>query len=236
VGSIRRFEAWPNRLKLTTFLLVGILIGSVLSSLGDPGPTKAEADPISSANVSPSPSPSPTETTTPSPSPSPTQTASPSPSPRPKTDGTNATVSRVVDGDTIETDFRGSIIDIRLIGVDTPETVHPSEPIECYGPAASKFTTRALEGERVRLEFDVERQDRYGRTLAYVWLNGKLFNQRLVRAGFANVSTFPPNVKYVASEAVGVVAAEVAAEGTATGLPIRVCAFRLRHPISTART
>jgi micrococcal nuclease len=104
---------------------------------------------------------------------------------------------RVIDGDTIETNFRGSIIDVRLIGVDTPETVHPSEPVECYGPAASRFTTRVLEGERVRLEFDIEREDRFGRTFAYVWLQGRLFNERLVHDGFANVSTFPPNVKYV---------------------------------------
>jgi len=191
VGGIRRFETWPNRLKLTVFLVVGVLIGAVLGSLGDPGPTKAESEPVSSLSVSPS------RATTPSSSPSQTQTVAPSPSSEEEGDGTNATVARVIDGDTIEADFRGSIVDVRLIGVDTPETVHPSEPVECYGPAASKFTTRALEGERVRLEFDVEREDRFGRTLAYVWLNRRLFNQRLVREGFANVSTFPPNVKYV---------------------------------------
>jgi micrococcal nuclease len=103
----------------------------------------------------------------------------------------------VVDGDTIEARFRGSSIDVRLIGVDTPETVHPTEPVECFGPAASHFTEQALEGKRVRLTFDVERQDRYGRTLAYVWVGDALFNERLVRDGFATVATFPPNVRYV---------------------------------------
>ena len=106
-------------------------------------------------------------------------------------------VTRVVDGDTIEVDYRGSTVDIRLIGIDTPETVHPSEPVECFGPAASRFTTTSLTGETVRLEFDVERRDHYGRMLAYVWDEGKLFNSKLVRRGLATVSTYPPNVKYV---------------------------------------
>ncbi len=106
-------------------------------------------------------------------------------------------VTRVVDGDTVEVDYRGSTVDIRLIGVDTPETVHPTEPVECFGPAASRFTTASLMGETVRLEFDVERRDHYGRLLAYVWVDDKLLNSALVRRGFATVSTYPPNVRYV---------------------------------------
>jgi micrococcal nuclease len=103
----------------------------------------------------------------------------------------------VIDGDTVEVLFRGRTIDVRLIGIDTPETVHPFEPVECFGPAASSFTRRRLQGKRVRLEFDVERRDRYGRTLAYLWLQETLFNRMLVAQGFAQVSTYPPNVKYV---------------------------------------
>jgi micrococcal nuclease len=103
----------------------------------------------------------------------------------------------VVDGDTLEVMYRGSSVTVRLIGIDTPETVHPTEPVECFGKAASNFATKNLAGERVRLEFDVERTDRYGRTLAYVWLGPRLFNEVLVRRGFATVSTYPPNVKYV---------------------------------------
>ena len=103
----------------------------------------------------------------------------------------------VVDGDTIEVLYRGQLLDVRLIGVDTPETVAPGQPVECYGPAASSFTERLLDGKRVRLEFDVERIDPYGRTLAYVWIGGRLFNRLLVAKGFATVSTYPPNVKYV---------------------------------------
>jgi micrococcal nuclease len=104
----------------------------------------------------------------------------------------------VIDGDTIEIQRLGRTMDVRLIGIDTPETVHPTEPLECYGLAASSFTTRALEGEQVRLEFDVERTDRYGRMLSYLFDEGSLFNERLVAEGYAQVSTYPPNVKYAA--------------------------------------
>ncbi len=108
-----------------------------------------------------------------------------------------ARVTRVVDGDTIDVNLGGEIVRVRLIGIDTPETVDPSEPVGCYGPAASHFTTTMLEGQEVGLEFDVEHLDRYGRTLAYVWLGDQLFNEVLVAQGFAQVSTYPPNVKYV---------------------------------------
>lgn len=112
-------------------------------------------------------------------------------------EGTNALVARVVDGDTVEARFGGEVVDVRLIGVDTPESVAPGQPVECYGLAASRFTTRELEGRRVRLELDVERLDRFGRTLAYVWLGPELFNETLVRQGYAVVTTYPPNVRYV---------------------------------------
>jgi micrococcal nuclease len=115
----------------------------------------------------------------------------------PEAIGEPANVTRVIDGDTIEVALDNEIITVRLIGIDTPETVHPTEPVECYGPAASRFTTGALQGRPVRLEFDVERIDRYGRTLAYVWLGAELFNETLVARGFAQVTTYPPNVKYV---------------------------------------
>jgi micrococcal nuclease len=108
-----------------------------------------------------------------------------------------ALVARVVDGDTIELLFHGAIVDVRVIGIDTSETVHPTEPLECYGRAASGFTTRSLQDDRVRLEFDDERRDQYGRVLAYIWDDGKLFNRVLVAKGFATVTTYPPNVRYV---------------------------------------
>lgn len=118
------------------------------------------------------------------------------PTPTPADVRIETLVVRVIDGDTIEVDLEGIITDIRLIGVDTPEPVHPRQPDECLGREASRFTTRKLNGRLVELEFDVERLDRYGRTLAYVWVGNAMFNEVLVEQGFAQVSTYPPNVKY----------------------------------------
>ena len=109
---------------------------------------------------------------------------------------TNALVTRAVDGDTIEVLFKGSDVTVRLIGIDTPESVKPGVSVQCYAIAASDFTKHELEGRRVRLEFDVERIDQYGRALAYIWLGGVLFNETLVRQGCAFVTTFPPDVRY----------------------------------------
>jgi len=106
------------------------------------------------------------------------------------------TVERVVDGDTIVVDGGERV---RLIGVDTPETVKPNTPVQCFGREASDYTKSLLpKGTRVRLEFDVRRTDRYGRTLAYVYRSSdNLFvNADLVRNGYANVSTIPPDVAH----------------------------------------
>ncbi len=104
-------------------------------------------------------------------------------------------IDHVIDGDTIQLDDSRKV---RLIGVDTPETVHPQKEVEYYGKEASDFTKSMLEGKEVYLEYDVQPTDKYGRTLAYVWLSdGTLFNELLVLKGFAQVSTYPPNVKYV---------------------------------------
>ena len=111
--------------------------------------------------------------------------------------GSNALVTRVIDGDTVEVDFQGRTFTVRLIGIDTPESVAPDEPVQCFAVEASSYTTQRLDGERVRLQFDVERIDPYGRTLAYVWLGSELFNETLVREGYAFVTTYPPNVRYV---------------------------------------
>ncbi len=109
--------------------------------------------------------------------------------------GRHAYVIRAIDGDTIEVRFGGRSVDIRLIGIDTPESVAPGQPVECYGKEASAFTARVLEGRRVRLTFDVEHKDHYGRTLAYVW-HGGMFNMRLVRAGYATAYPYEPNTRY----------------------------------------
>lgn len=104
---------------------------------------------------------------------------------------------RIVDGDTIRVGLGGREVTVRLIGIDTPEVAGPHTDEECFGAEASRFASRSLRGRTLDLEFDVERHDRFGRTLAYVWLDGELFNERLVLDGYAVVTTFPPNVRYV---------------------------------------
>jgi micrococcal nuclease len=111
------------------------------------------------------------------------------------------TVDRVIDGDTIEVSPAVSgTNDVRLLGVDTPETVDPSEPIEPYGPEASAFTKQELEGKQVRLTFDEDRTDQYGRALAYVQIGGQgeTFNGTLLRQGYAQLDIVPPNDRYAA--------------------------------------
>lgn len=109
---------------------------------------------------------------------------------------TTALVTRVVDGDTIEARIGGEVEDVRLIGVDTPETVKPGEPVQCFGPQASGFTHSQLEGKRVRLVLGVERRDVYGRLLAYAYLGDRLFNSALLRRGLARSLTIPPNDRF----------------------------------------
>lgn len=82
----------------------------------------------------------------------------------------------------------------RFIGVDTPEIY--TSPAECYGPEASAFTTRKLDGQRVRITYGKEKVDHYDRALVYIWLDGKLFNQMLVRRGFGTVEIYDPNDRY----------------------------------------
>ena len=106
-------------------------------------------------------------------------------------------VNRVVDGDTIKIDYNGKEESVRLIGIDTPESVHSNkEKNTKEGLIASQFTKDKLEGKDVFLEFDVQERDQYGRLLAYVWIDGEMFNKVLLREGYAQVATFPPNVKY----------------------------------------
>ena len=104
-----------------------------------------------------------------------------------------AEVVRVVDGDTIEVSVGGRTEDVRYIGVDTPESVTPGEPVECFGRRAGALNERLVAGRRVRLRFDREYRDRYGRLLAYVHARGRFVNAELVRRGFARTLTIPPN-------------------------------------------
>jgi len=107
-------------------------------------------------------------------------------------------VVRVIDGDTIEVCcIAWKWESIRYIGINTPETHHPTKGVEAYGKEAAGANSRLVSGKTVRLEFDVRQRDRHGRLLAYVYLeDGTFVNAWLVEQGYAQVMTVPPNVKY----------------------------------------
>lgn len=120
-----------------------------------------------------------------------------------------ATVTRVVDGDTIEATISsvtpgpgagegeiGRNYDIRLIGIDTPESVKPGSPVECFAKEASAAAKALLEGQEVLLVKDVEETDRYDRLLRYVYMGDEMANARLVANGYAYAYTYPPSVRH----------------------------------------
>ena len=111
----------------------------------------------------------------------------------------NARVVRVVDGDTIVADVGGQEERVRLVGIDTPESVKPNSPVECYGHEASDHTKQLLPARTpIRLVRDVEARDQYGRLLAYVYRSsdGLFVNMAMVSDGYANQYTFKPNVAH----------------------------------------
>jgi len=130
--------------------------------------------------------------------------ASPVPTTTPTTDTglVAATVIEVVDGDTIRVSIDGRNYTVRLIGVDTPETRDPRQPVMCYGHEATAFTSEMIKraNNRVLLEKDVSETDQYGRILRYVWLEHpdgrRMLNYELVAQGYAQVVTYPPDVRH----------------------------------------
>jgi micrococcal nuclease len=113
----------------------------------------------------------------------------------------NGTVVRPVDGDTVIVDVGGTSESVRLIGVDTPETVDERKPVQCYGLEAGARTAALLPpGTPVRLERDAEARDQYGRLLAYVFRasDGVFVNLALVRDGFGVVLSIAPNTAFAA--------------------------------------
>ncbi len=111
-----------------------------------------------------------------------------------------ATVVRVVDGDTIVVRLAGRPERVRYIGIDTPESMKPGTPVECFAKAAAAENRRLVAGRRVRLVHDAEERDRYGRLLAYVYRDrdGLFVNGELVRLGYARTLTISPNVAQAA--------------------------------------
>jgi micrococcal nuclease len=105
-------------------------------------------------------------------------------------------VVRIVDGDTIHVQVDGRVEKVRYIGVNTPEVHHPTKGEELGGREATIVNRELVAGRRVRLELDVQERDRYGRLLAYVWVGDVMVNAELVRRGYAQVMTVPPNVRH----------------------------------------
>ncbi len=123
----------------------------------------------------------------------------------------SAKVLKIVDGDTLKVRYKGIEESVRLVGIDTPES-RPNKKakndaqrsgedlrtITAMGKEATRYVKSLVKpGDTVRIEFDVQKRDKYGRLLAYVYLpNGTMLNEEIVKAGYANVMTVPPNVKY----------------------------------------
>ncbi len=133
--------------------------------------------------------------------------------PAPK--GVAASVTRVVDGDTIHVDLGGTDETVRYIGIDTPESVKPDTPVQCFAKQASAANARLVRGQDVRLRFDAERRDRYGRLLAYVYRadDGTFVNERLLRDGDARPLWIAPNTRFAARFAAVAAAARKADRG-----------------------
>lgn len=117
----------------------------------------------------------------------------------PLSPGASGRVVEIVDGDTLDIDLDGRVERVRLIGIDTPETKKPGEPVECYGPEATRHLTDLLPpGSEVVVQRDIEARDDYGRLLLYVFRHGdELFvNGDLVERGFARTLEIPPNTSF----------------------------------------
>jgi micrococcal nuclease len=126
------------------------------------------------------------------------------------TDGTVA-VTQVIDGDTIEVEGG---VRVRMIGINTPETVDPRRPVQCFGTEASRRTHELLDGQRIRLVKDVSETDKYGRLLRYVYrTDGTFVNLALVRDGYAQASAYPPDIAHKAEFAAVQTQARIAGLG-----------------------
>lgn len=167
-------------------IIFGIIV-SAISGLSSGSKPKPQPTPIPIVAVSPSPgTPIPTAVSVPA--------LALSPTPEVKGEQTQEVlVTGVTDGDTIEIEGGKKV---RYIGIDTPETVDPRKSVQCFGHEASNKNKELVLGKKVRLEKDVSETDKYGRLLRYVWVGDTFVNDYLVRQGYAQSSTYPPDVKY----------------------------------------
>lgn len=160
-------------------IIIMVLGGMVFSSLVN----------IFSGHKTPTPSPTPTPVIA-----SPTSTPTSEPTPEVKGEQSEEfLVTKIIDGDTIEIEGGKKV---RYIGMDTPETVNPQKPVQCFGHEAAEKNKEWVLGKKIRMEKDISETDRYGRLLRYVWVGEFFVNEQLVRQGYAQVSTYPPDVKY----------------------------------------
>lgn len=112
----------------------------------------------------------------------------------------SGTVIEVIDGDTVDLSIAGKRQRVRLIGIDTPETKHPTKPVQCFGPEATKFTESLLtRGTKIHIERDSEARDTYDRLLVYLYRDSDnmFINLELVLQGYAHVLTIEPNLAYM---------------------------------------
>jgi len=192
------------KLKILSALIIGIIslfLGSVwLLALTSPTPPKEKAPSQQQEQISPPEvKEEKKEEVIEQATPEPTPTVIPEESPTTQAQDSlgvsreKAKVAKVIDGDTIKLES-GQVV--RYIGIDTPETVHPSKPVQCYGKEASNKNRELVEGKEIEIEKDVSETDKYGRLLRYVWVGDIFVNEYLVREGFAQSSTYPPDVKY----------------------------------------
>lgn len=198
-------NAFSQPVRIAATAIAVIFTISVMASSGGPSGTTSQTAEAPDAGQTAAPATSRGTETAPK-TQAPEVAPEPELTPPPSVQTVTASVTRIVDGDTIEVRMPdGSVEKIRFIGVDTPESTTQTEP---YGQEASAFTSQALTGKTVYLETDAELRDRYGRLLAHVWLEvpeevndaevrAHLFNAHLLLAGYANLMTIPPNVKYV---------------------------------------
>ncbi|QWW20224.1 thermonuclease family protein [Schaalia sp. 19OD2882] len=154
--------------------------------------------------------------------------------------GQSETVTRVIDGDTIEVQLAGRSAIVRLLNIDTPETKHPEKAVQCLGPEATAFLTDLLPaGQAVTLDFDIERSDEYGRLLAGVRKNGTLVNAAIAEAGLGVAVLVKPNTEHYAEVKAAQERAQKAAVGlydadTSCTLPARVTSLVHSYAAATS--
>ncbi len=194
--------------------LIPLLLALLLAACAPP-PSQAPLSPAAHAAASPALSAAPTAPiamadtaapTMPTAAPPTSAAVSPAPvaapaaaAPALPADLPRGTVVHVVDGDTLDVDLAGTVERVRLIGIDTPETVKPNSPVECFGREASAFAKQLLDGQAVSIEADPSQdtRDRYGRLLAFIWLDdGRLSNLELVAGGYAYEYTYDQPYAY----------------------------------------